>query len=61
MKLSEVIKELQQELENHGDLDVVVYADHGQSQMYYQGASLQEVEEDSERSVIEIYGDGYYE
>lgn len=61
MKVSDVIKELQQELEKHGDFDVVVYADHGQAQMYYQGASLQEVEEDPERSVIEIYGDGYYE
>ena len=58
MLTSELIKELQEEMDKHGDLVVAVWADHGQSQMVCQGAGGQPIE-DREGYVMEIYGDGY--
>ena len=61
MKASELIKDLEEAIKNYGDLDIAVYADHGQSQMICQGACFQTLEDDTEKGVIEIYGDGYFD
>ena len=65
MKASELIEELQKCIDSVGDIDVVVYANHGQTQMCCEGADVSLVEfpddGDGSRRVIEIYGDGYYE
>lgn len=60
MKVSELIKNLQDELEKHGDLPVAVYADHGQDQMICCGAGKQLLEDFPDKEVIEIYGEGYF-
>jgi len=62
MKASELIEELQKQLDEHGDRDVVIYADHGHSQMTCDGIGLVSCEENPDKpDVIELYGDVYYE
>jgi len=61
MKTSELIKYLQKSIESSGDLDVVVYTDHGQTQSEAQATSIQtrvldECEIDGD-IVLEIYGE----
>ena len=40
MKISKLIKDLEGQLDEHGDLEVYVLADHGQSHEDAQGASI---------------------
>lgn len=61
MKASELIKDLEEAIKNYGDLDVAVYADHGQDQMLCHGAGYQTLENNEDVGVIEIYGDGYFD
>ena len=70
MKVSDLIKELEELQQEHGDLEIRVWSDHGQSCMRAAGVGLQMVDEDGEtyheddwsdyegqlEQVIEIYG-----
>lgn len=47
MKASELIKHLEECINEHGDLDVRLYADHGQCSMSAEGVGLSYIEEDS--------------
>ena len=57
MKASELIENLKQEIEKHGDLIVVIWADHAQAQLFCEGAYMQESGENDDIKVIEIGGD----
>jgi hypothetical protein len=48
MKLSELIKLASEYLKEHGDLDVCVYADHGQSTEFANFCGIQYLNEDNE-------------
>ena len=58
MKASELIIEIQKAIDAHGDLSVVVWADHGQTQITCLGAGMEPQEDAPEHKVIEIWGDG---
>ena len=57
MKTSELIKELEQLMSIHGDIDVTIWTDHGQSNTnaYYIG--IQYVDEDGETYADEDLND----
>ena len=61
MKASELIKHLQESIASNGDLDVMVYTDHGQTQskandLSIQSRVLDECEIDGD-FVLELYGE----